>query len=319
MQRAILTVLLYAVVLPVSAAPRPRDVILTTDCGTEIDDQWAIVYLLLSPGLNVKGVVTTHAPNLAEPRSQTSAACARAALRRLEITSPPPVFAGSSVPLRERQPLRNRGVDFMVETSRAYSPKNRLVILTIGATTDVASALLADPTLGDRIEILTMGFNSWPRGTDDWNIRNDPLAYSVILESQAPVTIGAGDVCRAHLKLSGTAANELLRGHGAVAEWLADLFQDWITRNAESVAQAVGPQQWVIWDTIVVARLLGYTSSRRYPRPGLNTTDLTFLSGKTRRTIGWITAVDETRMWADFIAKLDKHRVSLAKPPGVTH
>ena len=88
----------------------------------------------------------------------------------------------------------------IVSASRSYSEKDRLLILTTGSTTDVASALLEDPTLPERVEILTMGFNSWPQGTDPWNIKNDPLAYKVILDSDAPITIGSGDdemrVCR---------------------------------------------------------------------------------------------------------------------------
>lgn len=296
-----------------AAAAAPRDVILTTDCGTEIDDQWAIIYLFLSPSLNVKGVVTTHAPNLAEPRTETSANCVREVLRRLRISSPPPVFAGSSVPLIERSLLRNAGVDFIVETSPAYTADNRLVILTIGATTDVASALLADPTLGDRVEILTMGFNAWPKGTDDWNIRNDALAYQVILESRAPITIGGGNVCRAHLKLDVKGANDLVRGCGEVGNWLADEFQAYVTKNAAFVAQEIGPQQWVSWDTIVIAHLLGYTQAAAYPRPGLNRDDVTFVQSKTDQTIRWITSVDEKKMWGDFTAKLDKHHAAAQK------
>src|ERR1019366_555866 len=103
--------LLFLLVASVSALGQSRDVILTTDCGTEMDDQWAIVYLMLSPQVNVRGIVTTHAPNLAEPRSETSANCARDALRRVGVTAPPPVLAGSAVPLHSREPLRNAGVN----------------------------------------------------------------------------------------------------------------------------------------------------------------------------------------------------------------
>jgi inosine-uridine nucleoside N-ribohydrolase len=98
-------------------------------------------------------------------------------------------------------PLRSEGADFIVSASRSYSEKDRLLNLTTGATTDVASALLGDPALPERVEILTMSFDSWPEGIDPWNIKNDPLAYKVILDSDAPITIGSGDVCRAHLKL----------------------------------------------------------------------------------------------------------------------
>lgn len=302
---------LFSVALATAALAKPRDVILTTDCGTEMDDQWAIVYLMLSPQVNVQGIVTTHAPNLAEPRSTTSANCARDVLRRLGLSSPPPVFAGSAVPLRSREPLRNAGVDFILETSKQYSSSNRLTILTIGATTDVGSAFLQDPALADRAEVLTMGFNSWPKGTDPWNIRNDPLAYSIILDSGVPLTIGSADVCRAHLKLDSKTVQEQFASHGELGAWMAGLFQDWITEHAEFVNRDVGPQQWVVWDTIVVAHLLGYTEAATYARPALNTADLTFTFLSRGQKITWITTLDERRMWADLIAKIDLHNSRL--------
>jgi len=218
-----------------NAMAKGRDIILTTDCGTEIDDQWAIVYLFLSSPLHVEGIVTTHAPNI--PNSEYSADCARDVLRRLRVASPPPVFAGSSAPLRGRAPIRNAGVDFIVSTSRRYSPGDRLTILTIGATTDIASAFLEDPTLGERVEVLTMGFNSWPLGTDPWNIRNDPLAYKVILESSAPITIGSTDVCRAGLKLDLKTVQNMLAKRGDIGRWMLGLFQDWVVWKADFVTR----------------------------------------------------------------------------------
>jgi purine nucleosidase len=293
-----------------TAPAKPRDVILTTDCGTEIDDQWAIVYLFLNPQFHVRGIVSTHAPNI--QNSEFSADCVRDVLHRLQVASPPPVFAGSNVPLRTRTPLRNPGVDFIVSTSRQYSSKHRLLILTIGATTDVGSAFLEDPTLPERVEILTMGFNSWPQGTDPWNIRNDPLAYKIMLESTAPITIGSADVCRAHLKLSMKAVQEMFGHRGAIGEWMVELFQNWITKNPDVVAREAGPQQWVIWDVVVVADMLGYARFKTYPRPELNTADLTFSFAKTGKTVDWITEIDEKSMWADFLNKMDQHNEGLS-------
>jgi inosine-uridine nucleoside N-ribohydrolase len=308
--KCVIAILLYLAV-SATASAKPRDVILTTDCGTEIDDQWAIVYLFLNPELHVKGIVSTHAPNI--PNSEFSADCVRDVLHRLQVASPPPVFAGSNVPLRTRTPLRNPGVDFIVSTSRQYSPEHRLLILTIGATTDVGSAFLEDPTLPERIEILTMGFNSWPQGTDPWNIKNDPLAYKVILESAVPITIGSADVCRAHLKLSTKAVQEMFGQRGAIGKWMVELFQNWITKNPEVVAREVGPQQWVIWDVVVVADMLGYARFKTYPRPELNTADLTFSFANTDKTVNWITEINEKSMWTDFLKKIDLHNEVLSK------
>jgi inosine-uridine nucleoside N-ribohydrolase len=293
------------------ALAKPRDIILTTDCGTEIDDQWAIVYLFLNPDLHVKGIVSTHAPNI--PNSEFSADCVRDVLHRLQIASQPPVFPGSDVPLHARTPLRNAGVDFIVSTSRKYSEKDRLLILTIGATTDVGSAFLEDPTLPKRVEILTMGFNSWPQGTDPWNIKNDPLAYKVILESDAPITIGSANVCRAHLKLSAKMVQEMFGQRGVIGEWMVELFQNWITKNPDLVAREAGPQQWVIWDVVVVADMLGYARFKTYPRPDISTKDLTFSFANTDKTVNWITEIDKKSMWADFLKKIDHHNEVLSR------
>lgn len=286
------------------AFARDRDVIVTTDCGADIDDQFAIAYLSLIPQIHIKGIVTTHAPTLPE-QAESSAACVADVLHRLGVSSPPPIFAGSNVPLTGRTPMGNAGMEFILATSRQYSTKNRLVVITIGATTDVASAFLADPTFAVRVEILTMGFNSWPKGTDPWNIKNDALAYQVILDSSAPITIGSADVCQAHLTLDDQSAAHMLRGHGEFAEWLNELFQNWITNNADLVASVVSPRHWVIWDTVVVADLLGFTTVKSYPRPALNAADLTFSFPKTTKTVGWITSIDQDRMWADFVGRLD--------------
>lgn len=278
-----------------STSARDRDVILTTDCGAEIDDQFAVSYLLLAPQVHIKAIVTTHAPNLPK-KAESSAECVKEIVQRLGVTSPPPVFAGSNVALTGRTRLRNAGVDFIVDTSRRYSAKHRLVIITIGATTDVASAFLEDPKLGERVEILTMGFDAWPRGGDLWNIKNDPLAYQVILDSNAPITIGASSVCQQHLRLDDKSAADMLKGHGEYAEWLNAQFQHWLASNADLAASAVKPHTWVIWDTVTVAYLLGFTKTVTHPRPTLNLADQTFSFPKTRETVRWITSIDQDKM-----------------------
>jgi len=304
MTMRVLLALLAVAAFAAAARARERDVILTTDCGAEIDDQFAVAYLALIPEIHVKAIVTTHAPNL-PMKAKSSAACVKDVLEHLNAAPLPPIFPGSDVPLTGRAPLENAGVDFIVRTARGYSRRNRLIIITIGATTDVASAFLLDPKLGDRVEVLTMGFDSWPKGGDPWNIKNDPLAYQVILDSDAPITIGASEVCQQHLRLTDQGAAQMLHGHGEFAEWLNGQFQQWLMANAELAASVVKPHTWVIWDTVTVAHLLGFTTTETRPRPALNLTDMSFSFPKTTKTVQWITSVDEQKMWPDFVRRLD--------------
>ena len=73
-------------------------------------------------------------------------------------------------------------------------------MLIIGAATDVASALLVDPGIADRIRIVAMAFPS-AEGGDEYNVANDVVAWQVLLNSEVPIVIGSGDVCRADLAL----------------------------------------------------------------------------------------------------------------------
>src|SRR5262245_11311178 len=145
-------------------------VLLTTDCGCEVDDQWALADLVLASeegDVDLLGVVTTHAKNLKAPAAETSAAEAREVLRVLRPLEPPPVIAGSSLPLESSERARDGlGPRFIVELSRGFGPARRLRVLVIGAATDVASALLLDPGMANRIELVGMAFEGWPAGGD---------------------------------------------------------------------------------------------------------------------------------------------------------
>src|SRR5687767_1271408 len=94
-------------------------VVLTTDCGTEMDDQWAIAHLVLCPELDVRGIVTNHAPNIAAPASETAAGFVREVLDQVAPPMRPPVIAGASGPLADgKTPSPNAGVEFILEQAR---------------------------------------------------------------------------------------------------------------------------------------------------------------------------------------------------------
>lgn len=278
-------------------------VLLVTDCGTEMDDQWALAHLALSPKVRLLGVVTTHAPNLAHPRAETAAKAAREVLSQMRIASPPPVVAGSSEPLADRQtPRPSEGVDFIIRSSQGYSPANRLRLLVIGAATEAASALLKDPAIAQRVELIGMGFKGWPEGGDEWNVKNDIRAWQVILDSGVPVTIGDAAVCRKDLLVSKGRANALLGHLGAPGRFLADLLVNLVDANPDGVASVSGDRSaWPVWDEVTVAYVLGLATAEVRLRPRLGD-DFRFVipSGAVRRTVGWVTAVDADALWRDF-------------------
>src|SRR3984893_13031311 len=73
-------------------------VVLSTDVGNEIDDQWAIAYLLLEPRFKVLGVMSAHAPSISAPAGHTSYRILVDVVEtRLGMSTHPPLIEGGSL------------------------------------------------------------------------------------------------------------------------------------------------------------------------------------------------------------------------------
>ena len=284
-------------------------VILSTDTGNEIDDQWVVAHILTHPEFEVLGIISMHAPSLPPPAGRSSYLVILDEVEnRMKMKVHPPIFEGASLPLADsRTPRPNAGVAFIIESSKRYSKSNRLDVLAIGAGTDVASAILKDPAIVERIRVFGMAFKSWTDGGDEYNVLNDVKAWQVILQSDVPVVIGCGDVARASLSLSLDQARDLVSMHGPVGHWLWKEFEAWYWRHIKPLRKDDFSKPWIIWDEVSLAFLLGMTTQDVRPRPVLRD-DLKFDHPKTDKTITWVTDVDEKRVWADFLVRIDNYQ-----------
>ena len=121
--------------------------------------------MALSPAFDLRAVVGAHAANLAAPAAETAAGHAREVLERIGVEKPPPVIAGSSLPLGDTTtPRESEGSRRLLREAKAFSPEQRLPVLVIGSATDVASALLVEPTVAERLDVVAMAFETWPEG-----------------------------------------------------------------------------------------------------------------------------------------------------------
>jgi purine nucleosidase len=314
---AVLFVVSTAVICGAQTADARIPVVLSTDVGNEIDDQWAITYLLLQPRLEVLGVMSAHAPTISAPAGQTSyRILVDVVENRLGMSAHPPLVEGGSLPLQNsKTPRTSPAVRFLIETSRRFTRDNRLTVLMIGAATDVASAILTDPTIVDRVRVVQMGFPD-EKGGEEFNIANDVHAVQAILDSKVPLVIGPGNVCRASLSLSLDQARAMLATRGAIGAWLWEEYQAWYYRAVKPLRVDDFSKPWVIWDDITLAYVLGMTKQHTLPRPSMRD-DMTFAQVNTDRTVTWITDVDEDRMWADFLSLVDAYQRTHAVSRGM--
>jgi len=291
-------------------------VVLSTDVGNEIDDQWAIVYLLANPAFDVKGILSTHAPSIRPPAAKTSYLVLRDIVeRRLNMNTHPPLVEGANEPLVDaRTPVKSAASSFLVNVSKDFSSERRLNVLAIGAVTDIASAILQDPDIVNRIQVLDMGFNDWPDGGEEFNLANDLSAMQVVLDSGVPLVVGCGEICKRGLAVTYEEAREKLSNRGPLSQWLWHEYQAWYYQHVKPLRKPDFSKPWVIWDNVVLAYLLGMTKQEIYARPVLQP-DMKFGHPATDRRITWITEIDSQRFWTDFYDKLDAYEATHALPP----
>ena len=314
--RSVLLALGVLCCVPLLAQNQPRiPVVLSTDVGNEIDDQWAIVYLLTNPAFDVKGVLSAHAPTIRPPAGRTAYNILRHIVeRRLNMVAHPPLFEGASEPLVNiHTPRASAAAKFLVTASKSFNASRRLNVLTIGAVTDLASAILDDPDIVNRIQVVDMGFQDWPDGGDVFNIANDIYAMQVVLDSNVPLVVGSEAVCKKGLAVSYEQARRMMGTRGPIGQWLWHEYQAWYYRVVKPWRKDDFSKPWVIWDNVTLAYLLGMTKQEIHPRPGLQD-NLKFSHPDTDRKITWITEIDTPRFWADFLQKLDIYEATHILP-----
>ncbi|MBQ2705145.1 MAG: nucleoside hydrolase [Clostridia bacterium] len=243
------------------SAPKGKiDVVLDTDAYNEIDDQFAISYMLkCKHKFNIKGICA--APFLNGKSSSAEDGMEKSyneIFKLLDLANENEVkqlvYKGSRNYLSdESNPIESEAADFMATLSKKYSAENPLYIVAIGAITNVASAILKNPQMKETCVVVWLGGHSidTPLGASEFNMKQDIAAARVVFGCGIPLVqlpcIGVVD------RVS-TTAPELtywLKGKNALSDYLAQNTID------EANSYALGkPWSRVIWDITAVAWLM---------------------------------------------------------------
>ncbi|MBU2668062.1 nucleoside hydrolase [Actinoplanes bogorensis] len=164
-----------------------RRVVIDTDAKNEADDQFAIVHALLSPSLDIRGLVAAHFGRERSDRSMAESREEIDLLLRLTGLEETVVADGAAEALPDEQtPRDSPGARLIIEESRGDGP---LYVAFLGPLTDMASAILLDPAIVDRdVVVIWIGGVGYG-GIDtaypgiEFNLRNDIAAANVVFGS----------------------------------------------------------------------------------------------------------------------------------------
>jgi len=207
------------------------DMVLDTDTYNEVDDQFALCYSLRSPErLNVQAVYA--APFYNDRSSGPEDGMEKSYLEIVRLLGTMGIgaegfaFKGSSGYLpKEDNPVDSPAARDLVHRAMARRDGDPLVVVAIGAITNVASALLMEPAVAQKVVVVWLGGNpfGYPH-TMEFNLMQDVPAARVIFDSGAPVVMIPCMGVASHLLATVPELNAYLRGANPTCDTLVDLF-----------------------------------------------------------------------------------------------
>ena len=290
------------------------DVVLDTDAYNEIDDQFAIAYMLRSQDkLNIKGFCAApfSGNNRCESDPEYGMVKSYEELKKIVKLAGndeflDKIYRGSTRYLPdENTPVESEAARFMAELAKDYSPEKPLYIVAIGAITNVASAILMNPAMKENTVIVWLGGHALHFvDNNEFNLRQDVAAARIIFGCGVPFVQLP---CCGVVDRFATSRYELeywLKGKNELCDYLVEN----TIEEAESYA-AGKPWTRVIWDVTAVAWLLnddGRLMSDVLKHSPIPEYDNRYSYDDRRHFYTYVYAVNRDRLFAELFNKLTK-------------
>ncbi len=281
------------------------NIVIDTDTYNEVDDQFALVYALRSQ--ERLGVEAIYAAPFFNKRSKSPADGMLKSydeiikiLGKMSYEAPNNfVKKGSDRYLESLDtPCNSEAAQDLIE--RAMAAKDTLYVVAIGAVTNVASALLLQPKIAEKIVVLWLGGHAfhWP-DTFEFNLKQDVLSANVVFGSRVPLVLFP---CKGVVSHFSTTLPELkanINKSSAIGRYLISIVEDY------SFGRSVYSK--VIWDAVTIAYLNNeaLTSSRIVPSP-IAGEDFKWRFDDSRHPIKYIWSIDRDAIYADLFDKINK-------------
>lgn len=282
-------------------------VVLDTDTYNEIDDQFALVQMLLSP--ERLAVEAIYAAPFYNSRSdgpghgmELSYQEILRLLDRLGQSAEGFVHRGVNAYVGPEKIAREApAVDDLIARAKAGSPDNPLYVIAIGAISNVASALIKAPEIIDRVVVVWLGGHAleWPDSVE-FNLMQDVGGAQVLFDSGVPLVLVPCMGVVSHLHSTVPEIERYVEPHGATGKFLAMRFKEY-SDDHEAWAKE-------IWDMAAVAWLLDpdWAPSVLVPTPIL-TDQMTWSIDRGRHAMRYVSHVKRNPIMKDFVAKLRAH------------
>lgn len=280
-------------------------VITNTDAKNEADDQFAIVHTLLSPRFDNRGIIAAHFGSSKSKTSlQDSYDECEVVLKLMNLKSEGLLYKGAAHAIPDMQtPVPSAGAELIIKEAMADDPRP-LYVTFLGPLTDMASALLLEPRIADRLTVIWIGGGQYPTGDSEYNLSNDVHAANVVFKSTVALWQVPRDTYR-YVMVSLAELEYRVKPCGELGNYL---FQQ-LAEHSHSPTAVRSPYRtgecWCMGDSPVVG-LLMYEHPEHYdwvPAPEF-APDLRYIHNRNNRPIRVYKYLDSRFIMEDFYAKL---------------
>ena len=289
------------------------DVVLDTDTYNEVDDQFALAYLLRSEDkLNCCAIYAAPFKNslVASPNEGMEKSyfeilnilrlCGRENLADVTYRGAPSYLQD------EHTPVMSDAVKDLIQRARARDNENPLYVVSIGAITNIASAILAAPDIIKKIVVIWLGGNAldWQHNRE-FNMMQDVSAARVVMEREVPLVLVPCDGVVSTFSISVPELKYWLEGANSLCDYLIDIVTAMENRCAKGKVWAKP-----VWDVTAVAWLLNdqqqFMLEKTVPAP-IPQYNHSYAFSEDRRPIKYVWYIRRNELFTDLFNKLKKN------------
>ena len=280
--------------------------ILDTDTYNEIDDQFALVQMLLSKeridvlSINAAPFSMNNRSDDPQKGMELSYEEIFRLLKKINFKKNNFVFKGSTKYVGfDKKPIDSPAADNIIENALKCSESDPLYVVAIGAITNVASAILKEPEIINKIVVVWLGGNAlyWPEN-NEFNLKQDIGGAQVLFDSGVSLVLVPCKGVTSHLISTVPEIEKYIEPHGEIGKFLAMRFKEY-NNNHKGWSKE-------IWDMAAVSWVLNeeWTPTNIAPSPIL-LDDKTWTFDENRHPIKIVYEIKRDLILQDFIEKLE--------------
>ena len=291
-----------------------KKVFVDTDTYNEIDDQFALVQLLLSQILcsSVEVVAIAAAPFHNQSRNtdnygqgmELSYKEIQNILNVLDCGWDGPIYKGSSLTLKQNNAnfVTSESATALCElVHKNHSENDPLFVLALGALTNIASAILMDPDIRSKIVVCSLGGVSTNlQNFGEFNYQQDNLAAQITFSSGVPIIHFPGFSVTDILKTTKWELDANVKNRGEIGKFLYDRFNEYVPYypGRSKTIWDLAPGAWLINPDWFVSEVI------HAPILNDNGTWTIYSENHPMRSIKWI---DRDPIFHHFFGLLEKY------------